>query len=176
MLLETERRRSVAAGSHAEASGETQHAVHRQGSMELEIVDIQFQDTDGTPIAKISAGDALVAVISCTSRREILSPIFSLAISDAGGKKVLDSNTSQMDMPCIEHKAIVRVCIEHLDLPGGEYFVDLGAYEKDWACIYDYHWHMHPLSVTDEQQISKPRNQPIWELLPAEARNNDSQT
>ncbi len=40
--------------------------------------------------------------------------------------------------------------IERLDLRGGEYFVDVGIYEKNWEYAYDYHWHVYPLKVQSD--------------------------
>ena len=34
-----------------------------------------------------------------------------------------------------------------LDLRPGDYFVDVGIYEREWRYAYDYHWHVYPIKI-----------------------------
>jgi lipopolysaccharide transport system ATP-binding protein len=42
----------------------------------------------------------------------------------------------------------VRLDFDRLDLVPGEYVVDVGVYEPNWAHAYDFHWQAYPLQVT----------------------------
>lgn len=174
MFLETEKRHAALQSNRAGGKEESLHEQSRQGTREMEIVDVQLQDKNGLPVTEVKRGDALTVVIGCTARKATRSAIFSLAISDANGEIFLDTNTADLDMPDIEQNGVARVNIDRIDLQDGEYFIDLGIYEKDWACIYDYHWHMYPLRVTEDEPDKNPRKQPGWELLPAAAKNIDN--
>ena len=69
-------------------------------------------------------------------------------------------------MPAIDHDGIVRVHFDRLDLTAGEYFVDIGAYATGWGHVYDYHWHVYPLSVHDNAPHKGVLNPPHrWELF-----------
>ncbi|MDH3602328.1 MAG: hypothetical protein OEU26_22165 [Candidatus Tectomicrobia bacterium] len=37
--------------------------------------------------------------------------------------------------------------LERLDLGGGQYYIDVGVYERNWTYAYDYHWKAYPLCV-----------------------------
>jgi lipopolysaccharide transport system ATP-binding protein len=44
-------------------------------------------------------------------------------------------------------RARVRLEIPHLDLPGGDYVLDVGVFQRDWECAYDYHWGVYAVRV-----------------------------
>jgi lipopolysaccharide transport system ATP-binding protein len=169
MLLETERRRATEVPvRHTRSGYELRIDENRKGSMEMEIMDVQLQDSRGEQVTDLTKGDTLVVLISCTSRQTIRSPILSLTISDENGVALLDTNTEQLEMPDIEQGAVAKVDLGPIDLPGGDYFVDVGAYARDWGHVYDYHWHVYPLVVVAEVKPGGGAQLlPRWELLPA---------
>lgn len=172
MLLETERRRATTdvPVRRTRSGHELRIDENRKGTMEMEIMDVQLQDSRGQPVTQLTKGDTLVVLIAYTVRQTICSPILSLTISDVNGVALFDTNTEQLEMPDFERGAIAKVYLGPIDLPGGDYFIDVGAYARDWGHVYDYHWHVYPLAVMvqakpDGSQQSLPR----WELLPAGA-------
>jgi len=167
MALETQRRRAGGSETGAAAGMPPEHGRH--GSGEMEITGVTMQDSGGGNVEAVKRGDALTVTVRCAAAAPVPSPIFSLSISDPDGRILLDSNTAGIDMPAFESTGVVRVHIERMDLPGGEYFLDLGIYEKDWACVYDYHWHMHPLEVVEENRARGPREPPRWEFVSGDA-------
>jgi lipopolysaccharide transport system ATP-binding protein len=44
-------------------------------------------------------------------------------------------------------EARVRLRIGRLDLPGGDYAVDVGVFQRDWEYAYDYHAGAYPVRV-----------------------------
>jgi lipopolysaccharide transport system ATP-binding protein len=167
MIEETERRR--ASGVAGQADSEVlPPGQSRKGTREMEIAEVNIQDAEGHPITGIARGNALAISIVCTATEPIVSPVFSLSISDADGRILIDSNTEGLDIPDIEQRVLIRVLLDSIDLPGGDYFLDLGVYEKDWACVYDYHWHMHPLRIHEVNEHT-PHNKTRWEFIPGGA-------
>ncbi len=167
MLRETERRRASGAAARARGEEGASSGQNRQGSGEVEITDVQIQDAEGNPVTAIERVHALNVTIRCEAAERIRSPIFSLSISDEDGRVLLDTNTSGLGMPDIERTATISVHIDRVELAGGDYFLDLGVYEQDWACVYDYHWHMHPLRVIEDDAPLGSRQQLRWEFLSA---------
>ena len=48
-------------------------------------------------------------------------------------------------LPTVHGSGQIGLDLDRLDLVGGQYYVYVGAYEREWA--YDYHWHVYPLAV-----------------------------
>ncbi len=79
----------------------------------------------------------------------IESPIFGVSISRADGLVCYDTSTAaaNLPVPTLRGRGTITLDLERVDLVGGEYFVDVGAYERAWAYAYDYHWRAYPLTV-----------------------------
>jgi lipopolysaccharide transport system ATP-binding protein len=68
-------------------------------------------------------------------------------------------------------QGVMILDIERLDLSGGEYFVDVGIYKKNWEYAYDYHWHVYPLEVEASDYskgILAPPHDWTWSDYPLE--------
>jgi lipopolysaccharide transport system ATP-binding protein len=149
-ITETEKRGSVYVPVRQTRSGhELCLNENRKGTMEMEITDVQLLDGNGALISELQNGDGMVVEIAYAPRKNVHSPIFSVTIKNKEDAICLDTNTDHLEMPDIVHDGIVRVRFDRLDLTAGEYFVDVGAYAIDWGHVYDYHWHVYPLSVRD---------------------------
>jgi len=172
MLLETERRRQTDVPARLTRNGqELSLESNRKGTMEMEITDVRLQDIHGQSITELEKGDALVVEIAYMARKTIPSPILSLAISDGENEIYFDTNTAQLEMPEFKRDRTARVHVACIDLPGGEYFVDVGAYAHDWGHVYDYHWHVYPLRVIADKMPANILTPPRWELLPTSAHD-----
>lgn len=149
MMSETEKWVRARETDHPSSKHELDENFNRKGTMEVEIADVRLLDGNGQPVSVLKNGHALVVEIAYTPVKRITSPIFSVTISKEGGEICLDTNTSQLEVPDIEDKGMVRVVFDRLDLTAGRYFVDVGVYATDWERIYDYHWHVYPLDIED---------------------------
>lgn len=176
MLLETERRRQTDVPARQTRTGhELRMDENRKGTMEMEITDVQLQDDSGRPLDALNTGDSLVVLINYMARQTIRSPILSLTISDANGQALLDTNTEQLDVPDFEQGAVAKVNLGPIHLPAGDYFVDVGAYARDWGHVYDYHWHVYPLQlVVDAKSDGSPHGLPRWELLATDVGDQEA--
>jgi lipopolysaccharide transport system ATP-binding protein len=117
---------------------------NRFGSLEVEITHVLL-----SPAEDLKGGDPLSIELEYFSSQPIESPIFCISISREEGQVCLDTNTQAMGIstPVILGKGRVKVYCDRLDLGGGQYFVDVGIFEKNWEYAYDYHWHVYPLIV-----------------------------
>ena len=167
MMAETEKRGVANVPVQQTRSGHELHFnVNRKGTMEMEIIDVHLLDSNGVSICELENGGALSVEIAFVSHVRVQPPIFSVTISDKEGVICLDTNTDHLEMPVIDHDGIVRVHFDRLDLTAGEYFVDIGAYATGWGHVYDYHWHVYPLSVHDNAPHKGVLNPPHrWELF-----------
>jgi lipopolysaccharide transport system ATP-binding protein len=78
-----------------------------------------------------------------------------------------DTCSAGAGVPLPRGGGLVRLAlgIERLYLNGGVYYVDVGAYERDWSYAYDYHWHVYPLTVVPAGQDKGILRAPHrWEL------------
>ena len=122
---------------------------NRFGSMELEIVAVHLRDQVGRLITELESGSALRVDIEYFAPHRIEAPHFSVTISCEDGQVCYDTNTTAtgLALAALQGRGRIALQIERLDLNGGRYYIDVGAYERDWAYAYDYHWHVYPLYI-----------------------------
>ena len=122
---------------------------NRFGSMDLEIVAVHLRDQVGRLITELESGSALRVDIEYFAPYRIEAPHFSVTISCEDGQVCYDTNTTAtgLALAALQGRGRIALQIERLDLSGGRYYIDVGAYERDWAYAYDYHWHVYPLYV-----------------------------
>jgi lipopolysaccharide transport system ATP-binding protein len=122
---------------------------NRFGSMELEIVTVHLRDQAGLLIAELESGGALHIDIEYFAPHRIDAANFSVTISCEDGQVCCDTNTTvaALSLSALQGRGRITLQIERLDLNGGRYYIDVGAYERDWTYAYDYHWHVYPLYI-----------------------------
>jgi lipopolysaccharide transport system ATP-binding protein len=122
---------------------------NRFGSLELEIVAVHLLGGEGYPITEIESGGPVQVEIDFLAPQPIPAPIFGVTITREDGFVCYDTSTSAagLTLPPVQGKGHITLQLERLDLTGGQYYVDVGAYERNWAYAYDYHWHVYPLLV-----------------------------
>lgn len=150
MEAETRRRTPRAQGPSRTAAGvELRANENRFGSQELQIVGARLLDARGRAVESLRGGQPLRVEVAYEAPTPIQSPIFGVSISRADGLVCYDTSTAAagVPVPTLRGRGTVTLDLERVDLVGGEYFVDVGAYERDWAYAYDYHWHAYPLAV-----------------------------
>lgn len=130
-------------------AGELRLNETRFGTLEMQIVGVHLLDAAGLPATELAPGDPLQVEIEYLAPQAVESPIFSAAISCEDGFVCYDTNTNAagLVLPTVQGRGRVVLKLERLDLNGGSYYVDVGAYECQWARMYDYHWHVYPLNV-----------------------------
>ncbi len=122
---------------------------NRFGSLETQIEAVQLLSRRGYEVIEIDSGDALQVVIAYNALQAVEAPIASVSISRPDGSICYDTNTAMagQTLPTGAGPGQTVLQIERLDLAGGEYFVNVGLHERNWAYTYDYHWHTYPLRI-----------------------------
>jgi lipopolysaccharide transport system ATP-binding protein len=145
---------------------------NRFGSLELEITDVRLLDHRGLLTTELDSGAPLRVEIDFVSPRPIRAPIFGVTISREDGLICCDTSTAAagLTLPTSHGPGQIALQIERLDLEAGQYYVDVGAYEADWAYAYDYHWHVYPLPIRasrGHQGILRPPHRWVIDDPPA---------
>jgi lipopolysaccharide transport system ATP-binding protein len=136
----------------SEPSSDLELRRNRFGSQEASIVDVKLRDGVGRPASTVASGGPLEVsfLVRASPHQEVLAPIIGVTISRAAdGAACYDTNTANdgLLIPEIAGECPFALVFERLDLIPGDYFVDIGVYERGWRYAYDYHWHVHSLRV-----------------------------
>jgi lipopolysaccharide transport system ATP-binding protein len=159
MHSETFRRTPAPAG---EADGELVLQRNRFGSQEVTIEQVRIgADENG----RLEEGTPLTVQVRL--RRDgpaVASPIVGVSVHRVEGDVMCCEASTDADGVVLEDlggELLVTFRWEDPELRPGDYVVDVGVYETGWAFAYDYHWHVHRLTVLGEnrsQAIFQPRN------------------
>lgn len=144
---------------------------NRFGSLEMEVEQVRLLNASSQPVERLQSGEALSVEMQYTLPAGVPVPIFGVSLSREDGEVYFDASTaaSNTQPPDLPGKGQVTLHIQRLDLVGGEYFVDIGAYKPDWSYAYDYHWHAYPLSIEphlNEKGVLKPPQSWEWRAPP----------
>jgi lipopolysaccharide transport system ATP-binding protein len=168
MTVETRKRTPAGRPTVRTSTGaDLQINKNRFGSLELEIEAVRFLGTSGLPVTEINSGNSLIIEIEYFAHKPIPAPIFGVAISQKVNDICCTANTAAdgVAIPIIQGRGKIKLTFERLDLNGGQYFVDVGAYERNWSYTYDYHWHVYTLLVhpfDGKKGVLRPPHQ--WEF------------
>ncbi|MDH4137227.1 MAG: Wzt carbohydrate-binding domain-containing protein, partial [Anaerolineae bacterium] len=140
---------------------------NRFGSMEMEIVVVRLLDPTGFPVTELDSGDPLHIEIEYLAPQPIDAPIFGVIIRREDGFVCYDTHTAAagLTLPTIQGRGKVALQLERLDLTGGQYYIDVGVYKRDWAYAYDCQCQVYPLlirSTGGEKGILRPPHR--WEV------------
>jgi lipopolysaccharide transport system ATP-binding protein len=148
---------------------------NRFGSMEIEIVAVRLLHPAGFPVTELDSGEPLHVEIEYLAHGPIREPIFGITITREEDELVCyDTSTEAAGprMPTARGPGQITLQIERLDLIGGQYYVDVGAYEREWAYAYDYHWRVYPLAIRPtrgEKGIVRPPH--CWKVEDVSAQH-----
>jgi lipopolysaccharide transport system ATP-binding protein len=152
LLAETERRsEELEAAEKTAGRPRRETKPDRWGTFEVEIVDVRVMPTSVTA-GEVSALAPIRIEVDVVPRTPVTDPIVAVSFhrsSDAS--KVLDVNTDAdgLWLGRVHRPATVAVELERLDLEPGVYLVAAGVYERAWTFVYDYHWQVAEVEVTD---------------------------
>jgi lipopolysaccharide transport system ATP-binding protein len=150
MMAETRRRTPTAQPIvHTVMGAELRSNENRFGSLDVEITQVSLLNEHGQPIAELKTGEPLCIELIYRSAQSIEAPIFSVTISREDGTICYDTNTAAIGLilPPSQGQGRIALRFDRLDLNGGQYYIDVGVYEQNWAYAYDYHWHVYPLLI-----------------------------
>jgi lipopolysaccharide transport system ATP-binding protein len=166
--MDSETRRRTPAPE--EGPGDLELRRNRFGSQEVVIERVELRDGMGRTVSEMSSGEPLEVtfLVRTPPDRSVRAPIVGVKISRAAdGTDCYDTNTANAGVPVDDVAGDRRVSLrfDRLDLIPGDYFIDVGAYEREWRYAYDYHWHVHPLRVlgsSSDRGVFRPPHR--WEI------------
>ena len=138
--METLRRTPLALAPVRASSG-IELLVHenRFGSLELELEHVRILDPYEQPTRELLDDGPLTVELDYIARSKVREPIFGVTILN-GKKKVCYDTSSEgsvVVVPDAAGRGGVAVRIDGLSLDDGQYFVEVGAYEREWSYAYD---------------------------------------
>jgi lipopolysaccharide transport system ATP-binding protein len=97
----------------------------------------------------IDSGEGVMFVIRYDSTQVFENIAFILSLADEDGQIVLNTQTGTTNfaVPVYEGIGEIALTIDRLDLAGGDYFINVGAFAADWSKTYDYQWQHYPFKI-----------------------------
>jgi lipopolysaccharide transport system ATP-binding protein len=136
---------------------------NRFGSQELVIEGVRVL---GTAHGELDVGGRLDVHFELRpTQGRVRSPIVGTSIHRvADGVLCYDGSTEADGVVIgdVERPLAVELSFPRLDLLPGEYVLDLGVYEAEWAFAYDYHWHAYGFTVlggSPDRGVFRPRHE-----------------
>ena len=136
-------------GSSREDDGGLRLRENRFGSQEMTVEAVEIQGA--TPGGAVRTGDPLHVRATVLARDAAINdPIVVVSLRRSGDEAVVFDLSTRADGFTLGREvrsADVTLSIERLDLPAGDYALDVGVFEATWEHAYDYHWQTYPLVV-----------------------------
>jgi len=122
---------------------------NRFGSQEMTI---EAVDVHGAaPGAAVRTGDPLHVRVTLAARDgAVRDPIVVVSLRRTGDEAVVFDLSTRADGVSLGREvreADVTLSIERLELPAGDYALDVGVFEAAWEHAYDYHWQTYPVTI-----------------------------
>lgn len=148
---------------------------NRFGSMSAEIVAVEILDADGRPTRELTGGESVQIGIDYVVNEDCPGLHFSISLSQDDGRIGVDIAT---DDSCLiparsGDRGRMVLHIDRVDLRGGDYFVDVGVFEHEWAYAYDYQWHAYQFRILHANS-GKGMVIPPYRWVPTRIQDTDS--
>ena len=121
---------------------------NRFGSQEMTVESVALI---GPVEGRMRSGDPLrIEVGVRAAGAEIDDPIVVVSLRRSGDQAVVFDLSTRADgfgLGAAVGSAEVALEIRRLELPAGDYSLDVGVFERHWEHAYDYHWQSYPLRV-----------------------------
>ena len=121
---------------------------NRFGSQEMVVESVEILAPSGETLR---TGDSLrINATVLAKGAEIKDPIVVVSLRRSGDQAVVFDLSTRADgfsLGQAVRSADVSLAIKRLDLPAGDYALDIGVFESSWEHAYDYHWQTYPLRV-----------------------------
>jgi lipopolysaccharide transport system ATP-binding protein len=122
---------------------------NRFGSQEMTIEAVEIRGA--APGARVRSGDPLHVRVELAARdAAVADPIVVVSLRRRGDQAIVFDLSTRADGVTLGRavtRAAVTLSVERLELPAGDYALDVGVFEAAWEHAYDYHWQTYPLAV-----------------------------
>jgi len=131
---------------------------NRFGSLELQIAEVCFHNSEGLQINEMASGDPLTLEIKFQSSQLIDSANVVLTIRREDGLYCFETHTfiDEVAMAKLGDLGLITLNFERLDLVEGTYTFDVSLYHKNWDYAYDSHLHVYSLLVHNDKRSKGP--------------------
>ena len=139
----------------------------RMGDRRVEITAVRFVGARPGRVPVLVAGEPVTVELDYLARTAVPDVIFGIsAHTEDGSRRCFDVSTAADGevVGVVEGPGTVRLRLGRVDLGGGAYRLDVGAYAPDWSEPYDYQWAAYPFEVwgtAGNGLLDPPR---AWEL------------
>jgi lipopolysaccharide transport system ATP-binding protein len=135
------------------ASREEQNGLrlreNRFGSQEMTVEAVEIHGL--SPTGTLRTGEALRVSATIVAREHAIDePIVVVSLRRAGDHAVVFDLSTRADgfsLGRAVRSKRVSLTVGRVDLPAGDYGLDVGVFESSWEHAYDYHWQTYPLRV-----------------------------
>ena len=96
------------------------------------------------------SGDPGAVTVSLRAHGDaVIDPILSIAVHGQDGDLRFEANTRDdgVRVGTLDGARAVTLAFERLDLPPGDYLLDVGLYTADWREVLDFHWRAYTLRI-----------------------------
>ncbi len=136
-------------GAPREEGGGLRLRENRFGSQAMTVEAVELRGA--TPDGPLRTGDPLhVRVTIRAQGGAIDDPIVVVSLRRKGDEAIVFDLSTRADGYALGRgvqERVVTLSIERLELPAGDYALDVGVFEAAWEHAYDYHWQQYPLTV-----------------------------
>ena len=133
------------------ASGESfgSGQLMRRGSREVEIVDVELLDQNGTRQQVFQTHDPVTIRMHYVAHQTIRNPVFGIGLHHEGGLWLSGPNTNfdGLDIPLLSGEGYVDYAIPSLALLSGRYMLSVAIYDDSMLHPFDHHEKMYRLVV-----------------------------
>jgi lipopolysaccharide transport system ATP-binding protein len=123
---------------------------NRFGSLEMQIEAVKLLNNHGETTCSLNSGEGLTILMDYIAPKPITGPNFGATITRQDGLVCWEGNFQAQPLPGknLQGRGRVSLTFERLDLAQGQYFIDIGIYQRDWTYAYDYHWHVYTIEIS----------------------------
>jgi ABC-type polysaccharide/polyol phosphate transport system ATPase subunit len=121
----------------------------RWGSRQVEIMAVKLLDENDCECQTFTTGKTFTVQIDYVAHRQIVEPVFGLAIYRCDGYHVTGPNTRQagLEIPSIKGPGTIRCRVEQLPLLTGEYALTVAIYDSSQTQAFDHQHMMYNFAV-----------------------------
>lgn len=153
---------------HSDERGGEGREGRRWGGMEVEIVSVRLLDRYNQERSLYRSGEGMKVEICYQVREKVEEAVFGFAVIREDGLWCYGTNTQieKIVVPQLGHTGILEIVMEHLNLIGGQYYLDVAVHREN-GTPYDYHTHLYPFSISSEiKDVGVARIPHQWIIQP----------
>ncbi len=150
MRKRTEKRAAQVSGSDS-GQGEIPEKGTRVGTLEAKILSLSVCDEENVPGRAIQSGKDVAFELEYELGRPIPDMALTLGVFSETNVKCFESTIPSVGsaLGAPRSRGVFRCQIPQVALQPGMYFVNVGLYPTNWDYVFDYHWQMHTMRVTE---------------------------